>query len=164
MSKVTLSSFEEENIYVLHKLLNEYSNQVLVGGTPTPKTLLEVKTWLLNKTNTSNVCFFSVNYENICQGYIQLVDIDYLNGVATMGINLLSESRGKGIGKQALVLLHNYARDILLLRKIILRVYARNSNAINLYKQLDYEVVGTLHQHIRLVDGYDDVKLMEKFL
>lgn len=97
-------------------------------------------------------------------GTISLVNIDYRNRKAEFGRFFIDEPyRGKGMGKKALQILHDYAFNHLNLRKLYCEVLASNSRAIRLYEEVGYQICGTFKQHVYKDGAYVDVVRMELF-
>lgn len=91
-----------------------------------------------------------------------LFNIDHLNNSAWCGI-FIGEAgqQGKGLGREALGLLLDYAFRLLNLNNITLGVFAFNQVAIRTYESLGFQPIGTRRQ-ARLIDGsYHDVLLMD---
>lgn len=76
-------------------------------------------------------------------GYFQLVDVDFINRNAMLGI-IIGEKKyqGRGYGKQILTLGLNFGFNSLGLLKISLDVLENNENAIELYKKLGFKQEG----------------------
>lgn len=68
--------------------------------------------------------------------------------------------RGNNIGNSAITCIHEFTKENLLLRKIVLYVRADNISAINLYLKLGYNDVSNLKEHIKLDSGYINLKVM----
>jgi diamine N-acetyltransferase len=97
-------------------------------------------------------------------GLAQITDIDRVSGTAVFGMQLGPDSRGRGIGGEALSLTIAYARDALNLRKLTLEVVAYNTRAEQLYERAGFELEGTLRRQYYLGGAYHDVKIMGLFL
>lgn len=83
--------------------------------------------------------------------------------VGSLGMGVIKEYRGNGIGRQLLEATLSKAKE-LGLEKIELSVYASNESAIGLYEKLGFSEEGRKKKG-RLADGiYDDVILMGLFL
>ncbi len=81
----------------------------------------------------------------------------------TLGVSVDKDWRGKGIGTKLMNSAIDWARAQQL-KRIELRVYARNEGAIRLYKQLGFEVEGTLRKAIKHNDEYLDELVMALLL
>lgn len=159
---VLLRPIEDGDIRYLHKLLNDSYNQQLVGGSLAPMSESQVVAWLQGKRTANDIYQFAIEDSagKFC-GYVQLASINRVDGHAILGINILREFHGKGIGKLAIQEIHAFARDVLLLRKIFLHVRADNEAATRLYSKLGYRQVGSLERHIKSGSGYIDLQIME---
>lgn len=81
----------------------------------------------------------------------------------SLGMGLLPEARGKGVGTQLLKSVLDQAKTFGL-EKVELNVYTSNKPAIALYKKLGFEQEGLIKKY-RKVDGtYFDCLAMGKFL
>jgi RimJ/RimL family protein N-acetyltransferase len=97
-------------------------------------------------------------------GLTQITDVDRVSRTANFGMQLGPDSRGRGIGREALSLTIAYARDALNVRKLTLEVVAYNTRAERLYERAGFELEGTLRQQYYLGGIYHDVKIMGLFL
>jgi len=96
-------------------------------------------------------------------GYIQLSEIDWISGTASFGIAIGASSyRGQGLGREAILLLINYAWEALNLRKICLQVLEDNP-ARRLYTSLGFQEEGCLRKHHYLEGRYLNLCLMALF-
>lgn len=82
-----------------------------------------------------------------------------------MGMSLLPDFRGAGIGREMLNALLSWAKENPRVEKINLRVHAKNASAIRLYKKAGFEEEGREVKGAKLAEGiYDDVILMTCFV
>jgi RimJ/RimL family protein N-acetyltransferase len=95
---------------------------------------------------------------------IQASGIDSLNRIAEMGICIDKLERGKGLGREAIVLLEKYLLKVFNVRKIWLRVRSSNMPAVELYRSSGFREVGTLRKHHYADGRFHDVVIMEKLL
>lgn len=97
-------------------------------------------------------------------GNIGLFDLDHRHQLGTLGIFIgPDEARGRGLGRQAIRLLLDYAFGTLNLRKVLLTVYGHNLRAQRCYLALGFKEVGRYKAH-RLIGGvWQDEVLMELF-
>jgi ribosomal protein S18 acetylase RimI-like enzyme len=80
-----------------------------------------------------------------------------------LGMGLIKEFRGKGLGTQLLSRALKHAKDIGL-EKIELSVYTENADAIKLYKKLGFSEIGIIKHYRKLNGRYFDCLEMELFL
>ena len=71
-------------------------------------------------------------------GCIDLFDFDARNRKAAIGMYIASDARGKGVGKQAVQLLLDYAFNFLHLRMVYAIISVNNVACSRLYEQMDF--------------------------
>jgi diamine N-acetyltransferase len=71
-------------------------------------------------------------------GCIDLFDFDARNRKAAIGMYIAPEARGKGIGKQAVQLLLDYAFDFLHLRMVYAIISVHNTACSHIYEQMGF--------------------------
>lgn len=80
-----------------------------------------------------------------------------------LGMGLLPEYRGQGLGSKLLGSVLDHAKNFGL-EKVELHVYTSNQTAIALYKKFGFEIEGLIKKY-RILDGeYFDALTMAKFL
>lgn len=80
-----------------------------------------------------------------------------------LGMGLLPDYRGKGLGSKLLSAVLDHSK-IFGLEKIELHVYTSNTSAINLYKKFGFEEEGLIKRYRKLDDQYFVCLAMGKFL
>ena len=94
-------------------------------------------------------------------GLVYLNDIDWFVRNAEFGILIGERSRqGRGLAKDALALVANYAFGTLNLNRLYLRVVAFNKRALRLYRSFGFVEEGVQRRHAFLRGRYYDVVLM----
>lgn len=94
-------------------------------------------------------------------GTIQLYDINKFDGNCMLGIRIGNRDfQGKGYGREAIELLLKYAFETLKLKRVSLKVYEYNENAIKCYLKTGFEIEGHLRKSARVEDQYFDEVLM----
>ena len=71
-------------------------------------------------------------------GCIDLFDFDARNRKAAIGMYIAPEARGKGVGKQAVQLLEDYAFGFLHLRMLYAIISVHNTPCSHIYEQMGY--------------------------
>ena len=71
-------------------------------------------------------------------GCIDLFDFDARNRKAAIGMYIAPDARGKGVGKQAVQLLEDYAFGFLHLRMIYAIISVHNTPCSHIYEQMGY--------------------------
>jgi UDP-4-amino-4,6-dideoxy-N-acetyl-beta-L-altrosamine N-acetyltransferase len=94
-------------------------------------------------------------------GFVYLNNIDWFARNAEFGILIGERSRhGKGLAKEALALVADYAFETLNLHKLYLRVVAFNKRALTLYRAFGFAEEGIQRQQAFVRGRYYDVVLM----
>lgn len=115
-----------------------------------PTTESDEEAWLSSnsKKNQSNIVFVIVA-EGKPIGVMGLHRINWRDGTATSGAMIGDKDcQNKGYGKEAKLLLLNYAFNTLNLRKICSQVLATNHRSIAYNRACGYKVEGVLKKHV----------------
>lgn len=164
---VTLNTISKEDIPFINKLHNDWDNKKMTLGVRYPISLENDIAWydkIINDHTNKNIYFTikkKATEENA--GLIQISNIDWINRNAYVGIQVIREEWGKGVGSEALNLLLDYSFNILNLRKIIAEVAAFNENSLRLFKKCRFEIEGQLKNHIYYHNEYHDFFVLGRF-
>jgi diamine N-acetyltransferase len=71
-------------------------------------------------------------------GCIDLFDFDARNRKAAIGMYIAPDARGKGVGKQAVQQLLDYAFDFLHLRMVYAIISVHNTSCSHIYEQMGF--------------------------
>jgi RimJ/RimL family protein N-acetyltransferase len=162
--EIYIRQFKDCDLFGLTELLNDLENQELVGGSLEPMNEAEVLNWLNLKRSDEGTNIFAIICQDEFAGYVLITSIDRINGHAVFGINISRLFQGKGVGAIAMKHVHDFCKDSLSLRKLVLYVREDNQRAISLYKRLGYKSVGSLLNHIKVNESYIANNVMEVFL
>ncbi|OEH94443.1 GNAT family N-acetyltransferase [Bacillus solimangrovi] len=103
---------------------------------------------ILNNSNSKSYIIIDTE-TNKSIGVTSLVNIDWKNRNAECIIDIGEKDYwGKGLGKEALSLILQYAFSELNLNRISLKVYSFNKRAINLYTSLGFTIEGEIRKDI----------------
>ena len=83
--------------------------------------------------------------------------------VASLGMSVDADWRGKGLGSALMAEAFRWARWAGV-EKLALTVYPHNQRALNLYKKFGFEEEGRLTGHSKKSHGYDDEIVMGRWL
>ncbi|MBQ9554760.1 MAG: GNAT family N-acetyltransferase [Muribaculaceae bacterium] len=97
-------------------------------------------------------------------GTIDFINFDPLNNRAELGLFIANEHRGKGLGRQALDLLTEYARDHIGLRQLYVYIALDNTVCLKLFEDYGYRKAGILHSWVKRGSNYRDVAIMQMLL
>lgn len=125
-------------------------------------SLYSILTILINRKRTNTFIAFD---DTKAIGYLSLVFAKFkkYRGNAYLVIALKSTHRGRGIGNQLMDVAEKFAKSHGK-RRIELEVFAKNTNAIELYKKRGYLTEGVKKNAVQDEDGFDDVLIMTKDL
>jgi UDP-4-amino-4,6-dideoxy-N-acetyl-beta-L-altrosamine N-acetyltransferase len=135
---------------------------------PFPVTEVMENKWieniLLDQSNSRIILAIETIIQQKLIGFIYLKNIDWVSRIAWFGI-MIGEKKyqGKGMAREAMKILFDYAFARINLRKISLEVGAFNERAIGLYDSLGFKREGRLEQHVFLNNKYHDIILMSIF-
>lgn len=131
------------------------------SGYPLERTEVSLK----RKIDKDFPNFFAVTDYDTVVGWCDITPNpkDYFKHVGTLGMGIIKEYRGRGLGRELLEVTLDYAkkRD---LEKVELEVYESNKRAISLYKKLGFLVEGIKRNSKKVNGVYEDIYIMGKML
>ncbi len=146
-SKVTLRAMEPSDIEVLFAWENDVDNwQISNTHAPFSRHILE------QFVNSENDIFsnkqlrlmIEENESSLTVGAVDLFEFDPLHLKAGVGILIAEhEFRGKGLAKESLQLLIEYAFDIINLHQLFCHIEIKNTRSLELFQGLGFEITGT---------------------
>ena len=165
--KVALGPIVEEDLdkfwfWVNDKTVTQYLSDKLFLGVYTRS--MEEK-WIRSvlegdKNTLTFAILLKPEYEVI--GVISLGKVDWISRNAELGVFIGNKDLwGQGLGSEAIVLLLDYAFNVLSLIKVYLRVIEYNRRAIRAYVKVGFREVGRLRKHIFRGGRFWDVIIME---
>jgi len=95
--------------------------------------------------------------------YIAREDHPVTSHVATLGIAVAADRRGRGVGTTLLAEAFRWARGVGI-EKVVLSVYPHNAGAIALYRRFGFVEEGRLVGHSRKRHGYEDEVMMATWI
>lgn len=157
---------EDADLVFLHDLRNDLKLQMLLMVQPRPNSMQRVREWVARVSGDERSAFFVVADRPSGEpcGFAQLTHIDGHHGTAELGICMSPQMRGRSHGANAMAMIEDYAWSVFGIRKIVLRVLARNERAIKFYLRLNFTEVGTHKRHFLQSGQMHDVLIMEKFI
>lgn len=103
---------------------------------------------------------FVVDVDGKAVGDASLFGCDSLARHAEVGISLLPEVRGRGIGTAALIQLTEFGFTRHNLRRLHLQAIASNTGAIRAYEKAGFVIEGRLREHAWVRGAYEDIVVM----
>lgn len=165
--KIYLRPIIKEDITFLNTWKNDEEVYKYLGGGFLPTSIDQQIKWLdsLIDTSGNNKRFIICEQRDKPVGMAGLYGINWIHRTSEIGIYVGDKNAtGKGYGKEACILMENFARDYLNLRKIKLNVVGENNAALKMWESLGYKKIGEYIDE-RFIEGeYKNLVLMEKFL
>jgi diamine N-acetyltransferase len=165
-SLIKLRQPEDSDLDLLVSMRNDLDLQAMLMSLPRASNTQRVRDWLNNHLGNPHSVFFiiaEITTNSPC-GYIQITNIDFVHRHGELGICIDSSFQSKGYGKQAIITIEEYLREVFNLRKITLKVLERNHAAIRLYEILAYQKVGINKEHFYHKRAWHNMVIMEKLL
>lgn len=119
--------------------------------------------WLRTKVATGQVVQFMIGVTDTGEliGSVYFRDINPEYRKAEYGIFIgATDATGRGYGTETAQLAVAYARDVLKLHKVILRVYADNKGAVRSYEKAGFRQEAYLRDEVKIDGVYRDIILM----
>ncbi|WP_084486054.1 GNAT family N-acetyltransferase [Humibacter albus] len=103
---------------------------------------------------------FVIEADGEAVGSISLFDFDVLARHAEVGIALLPEARGRGIGTEAIAQIVEFAFVRCNLHRVHLQAIESNVGAVRAYEKAGFIVEGRQRQHAWVRGRYEDIVVM----
>lgn len=141
-----LRALEPDDLEFLYKLENDEAVWE-VSETITPYSKFVLKEYLANSHRdiyeVKQLRLAVCNYQHRLLGFIDLYDFNPRNKRAGVGIIILEKGdRNKGVGRESLNLLMNYAFKVLDLHQVFANINEDNQASIHLFTSLGFEQLG----------------------
>ena len=164
--RLRLRPWRVEDLPPLSALRNDIKAQAQLMARPRGSTLDQVKQWLVDFENDTQSIFLVIAdlTDDQSVGFVQVKKIDTLNSRAELGIALSLEHVGRGLGREAIVLLLPYLKENWNLRKVMLQVRSDNLHALAAYQKCGFQMCGVFKEHVFIAGAWHDVVNMEVFL
>lgn len=95
-------------------------------------------------------------------GLIDIFNYDPYNSTAELGLFIKEEYRGQKLGKESVIVLLDYAFNHICIQSIIVAVATDNIKTINLFKDLQFETIGTLKAWKKWKKTRKDVTILQR--
>jgi UDP-4-amino-4,6-dideoxy-N-acetyl-beta-L-altrosamine N-acetyltransferase len=161
--KVFLKVLEEKDLESVFRWKNNVELARLVKAHPLPVALYEMGDWFKRNQSDKNQILWGIydNHSSKLLGIVRLMFINWISKNAEFGIFIGEKNNtGKGIGKEALGLVLNYAFNDINLHRVHLKVNESNTTAIRLYTACGFKKEGVFREHFYMNGKYENVLLM----
>ncbi len=160
---VTVRQIELNDIAAFHAILSSVAREKRYLLTVEPPPLDRMQAFVKTNVEQNHAQYVAVAEDGIV-GWADIVPLSRqsMTHVGTLGIGVVSEYRGQGIGNRLLefTIAHAWREG---LKRLELEVFADNQKAINLYEKHGYQVEG-VKRYARCIDGvYQDVVVMAQY-
>lgn len=163
---IYLRALEPEDLDFIYSIENDESVWN-VSNTQTPYSKYLIRQYLENahldiyeaKQLRLAIC---KNDSQKAIGLIDLFEFDPKNNRAGIGIVIQEQNnRSKGLGKESLQLLVNYAFTQLQLNQVFANIGSKNENSIQLFSTFGFEKIGTKKEWNKVGASYEDELLFQ---
>lgn len=160
--KIFLSPIIEEDYLKFYEWMNDDSIIDNIGRSDKLTTYEVNKIWCESSSKDSKQIFSIVEYDDKLIGCCGINDINYLHRTCELYIYIGEKNmRGKGVGKEAIQLLLDYAFNTLNMNSIFIKAFSYNTKAINLYKKVGFQKIGMRRKSHYLNNDYHDIILFD---
>ncbi len=166
-NKIYLRPIVKEDIRFLNEWKNDEDTYKYLGGGFMPVSIDHQSKWLdeLVDNTKNNKRFIICDKDDVLIGMVGLYDINWIHRTCEIGIFIGNkDAKGMGYGKEACMLIENYAFEYLNLRKIKLSVVSENKAAIHMWESLGYKKVGEYIKERFIKGEYKNLTIMEKLI
>ena len=160
---VTLRSRKEADVDVLFQLaadLSTWEERSPASPVPLTRDAFEARLAQADADSSGKNVRFVIEVNGDAVGSVSLFDFDELARHAEVGIAMVAESRGKGIGTKAISQIVEFAFVRCNLRRIHLQAIASNLGAIRAYEKAGFVIEGRQREHAWVRGRYEDIVIM----
>ena len=165
---ITLRALEPTDLDMLYKWENDTALWV-VSDTIAPYSRKAL--WQYLQENTGDIyaqrqlrLIITLTNDGTAVGTVDFLNFDPLNNRAELGLFIVKEMRGKGLGRKALEAITAYARDHIGLKQLYVYISTDNSVCLHLFEQFGYRRVGVIQSWVKRGRNYQDVALLQLIL
>ncbi|PEJ54378.1 GNAT family N-acetyltransferase [Bacillus sp. AFS002410] len=160
------TSSDARTIIDFYNIVGGETNFLSFGGNEFKREEEEYKTYLEDTFNEKNsvILLGTINDQIISIASINSSQKQRIKHVGTLGIVIKKEYWGKGLGKLLMQLLIDWAKENEITRKIQLVTSENNLKAIQLYKNLGFEIEGIMKEDTFIDGKYCNTLMMGLFI
>lgn len=167
IDKVKLRALEMEDLAMLYEVENDRGLWE-VGNTNVPYSRQALIDYIASSSTDiytdKQVRLMAENCEGKVVGIVDLVNFDPRHLRAELGIMILPEWQGKGLGRAVVCELLDYAKTVLHLHQVYAIVAASNDRASRLLVSAGFQGDKLLKEWLCKGDGYEDACFFQCFL
>lgn len=159
-----LEPYDLDALYFWENDLNSYTNHEQFYSRFTLEKYIEQAHLSLNEAKQYRFVISKPNEPDLCLGFLDLVDFDFMHKRLEVGILISPKYRQKQLAKKALLRVEKYLKNNFDLEQVYCYIETDNLISINLFESLDYEKSGTLKRWRRFNQVWKDVDIYQKIL
>ncbi|WP_344790934.1 GNAT family protein [Gryllotalpicola daejeonensis] len=156
---VTLRARTDDDAEVLYHLaadLETWEERSPAMPAPLTRSAYEARLAARDGDSADRAVNFVIDADGAAVGTVGLFDFDDLARQAEVGIALIAEARGKGIGTAALAQIVEFGFLRCNLRRLHLELIASNAGALRAYEKVGFVVEGRQREHAWVRGHYED--------
>jgi RimJ/RimL family protein N-acetyltransferase len=160
---VTLRSRTDADTELLFRIAADLATWEERGpSSPAPLTrrAYEARLERLDADSSPRQVRFVIEADGDAVGTVSLFDVDELARHAELGISLVPEARGQGIGTAAIAQITEFAFVRMNLRRLHLQLIESNVGALRAYEKAGFVVEGRQREHAWVRGRYEDIIVM----
>ena len=165
---VTLRALEPTDLDLLYRWENDTALWV-VSDTVAPYSRKAL--WQYLKEYTGDIyaqrqlrLMITLTEDGTAVGTVDFLNFDPLNNRAELGLFIIDDMRGKGLGQESLNLITAYAREHIGLKQLYVFIATDNEACLRLFEHHGYTQVGVINSWVKRGNHYQDVVLMQMIL
>ena len=167
IQSITLRAPEPEDLEVMLAIENDPDLWTHNSENTGPYTRYQMKQYIAGNANdiyTDRQLRLMISLlDGKIAGIVDVFDFDVRNSKAEVGIVVLRDFRGRGIGRNALRLMEEHCFDFLGIHQIYAYVRCDNEAALNVFRSCGFTETAVLKSWIRRGQKYYDVCMFQKF-
>ncbi len=160
--RVLLRPLRDDDVEPLWRVGLDARTWALTSDRPFVPETLEAYRARTAERGGSGAAVFAVEADGTLAGEAGLYRVDPLARAASVGLTLLPEHRGQGLGRDVVAVLVSYAFRSRNLRRVHLQALASNEAALRCYAAAGFVEEGRLREHAWVEGGYEDLVLMAR--
>jgi len=157
---IEIRKLEDKDISSFYDALCNVASEGIYLLTTTPPAYEKIESFVRNNIENNNAQYVAV-LENKIVGWADIVpsERNTMNHVGQLGMGVLADFRGVGIGSRLLekTIAHAWSRK---LTRLELEVFSDNKIAIKLYEKYSFQVEGVKKCARLFENRYQDITLM----
>jgi len=153
---------EKRDLEILRKLHNDPSTYMNILSLDWVDEENQLEWWknLRNKTNDQRFSLCFAEKPDIVYGRLRIQSINHLHKNCEVGLDILPEYRGRGLGLQSYQMVIDYLFKQFGMHMIYLKVADFNKSALDLYKKVGFSETGRFPDFFFRNGKYHDYILM----